>query len=192
MARNQSPRAKKAAERVPPKPKKLAPHRDEPDRPPPQRGRRKTKPKTPRHNPTDKGRKHVEFLVAAGTPKTVIAGIMGIDPDTLAKHYPTELAFGADKANALVAQALFQQATGRPAEYNRAGQRIRAEMKPRTRAAEVWLKCRGGWVETQRNEITGADGGPVELTQTPRERVAGRIASIASRLGTSGDPGGSD
>jgi hypothetical protein len=57
----------------------------------------------------------------------------------------------------------------------------RAEIRDAVRAAELLLKTAG--VLTNKTELTGKDGGPVEmnLTETERER-ASRIALLLSRV----------
>ncbi len=44
-----------------------------------------------------------------------------------------------------------------------------------------------------RVELTGKDGGPIKTEEvSPRDRIASRIAGLAARSSTDGDPGGSD
>ena len=86
-----------------------------------------------------------------GTPQDEIAKYIGVDRKTLTKHYRHELDTAMTMANAKVAQSLFQQAT--------AGN---------TSAAIFWLKCRAGWVDKQTVEMTGANGGDINVTITRR------------------------
>jgi len=44
----------------------------------------------------------------------------------------------------------------------------------------------------EKQEVTGANGGPIELGISTRERIAGRIASLAERLSPAGDTGGAE
>ena len=71
-------------------------------------------------------------------PELDIARVVGIDPKTLRKHYPEELATGHIKATAKVAEFLFRKAT--------------TEGPQCVTAAIFWLKTRGGWKETQVQE----------------------------------------
>jgi hypothetical protein len=94
-------------------------------------------------------RRNVEALAGYGVPEADIAGVIGIDPKTLRKHYPQELRYGHVKANAKVAENLYRRATG--------------EGREAVIAAIFWLKCRAAWKETSVRELTGKDDGPVTV-----------------------------
>ena len=66
----------------------------------------------PRHLPDALSRRQVEALAGYGVPEPDIAGMIGIDPKTLRKHYRSELDLGHVKANVKVAENLFRKATG--------------------------------------------------------------------------------
>lgn len=66
----------------------------------------------PKHTPDAFHRRQVEALAGYGVPEPDIAGLIGIDPKTLRKHYRYELDHGHTKANAKVAENLFRKATG--------------------------------------------------------------------------------
>ena len=106
---------------------------------------------TKKHEPTPETRVQVKTLASVGTPQEQIAIVVGITKNTLLKYYRKELDTAMTMANAKVAQSLFQQAT--------AGN---------TSAAIFWLKCRAGWVDTQKVEMTGANGGDINVTITRR------------------------
>jgi hypothetical protein len=74
-------------------------------------------------------------------PEAHIAGVVGVSPKTLRKHYRGELDHGHVKANAKVAENLFRKATG--------------DGREAVIAAIFWLKTRAGWRE---NQLTG---GPI-------------------------------
>jgi hypothetical protein len=76
-----------------------------------------------------------------------IAGLIGIDPKTLSKHYRKELDFGHVRANAKVAENLFRKATG--------------DGREAVTAAIFWLKSRARWKEISVNEIAGSTAQPV-------------------------------
>ena len=84
-------------------------------------------------------------MAGYGVPEVEIAGVIGIDPKTLRKHYRHELDHGHTKANARVAENLYRKATG--------------EGREAVTAAIFWLKTRAGWKETSVQEMKG----PVEL-----------------------------
>ena len=120
----------------------------------------------PRHQPDAFHRRQVEALAGYGVPEAEIAGMVGIDPKTLRKHYRHELDFGHIKANAKVAENLFRKATG--------------EGREAVTAAIFWLKARARWKEVSVNEHSGLDGGPIEQV-TKIERI---ILAPADRAST--------
>ena len=107
----------------------------------------------PAFEPTDAERKQVEAFSGYGLPIEQIAVLIreGIDTDTLRKHFATELQSGKAKANAQVGKTLFQKV-----------------MAGDTTAAIWWSKTQMRWVETQKHELTGADGAPLEFTKIER------------------------
>ena len=107
----------------------------------------------PAFQPTDAERKQVEALSGYGLPIEQIAVLVreGIDTDTLRKHFATELLSGKAKANGQVGKTLFQKV-----------------MAGDTTAAIWWSKTQMRWAETQKHELTGADGAPLEFTKIER------------------------
>jgi hypothetical protein len=103
--------------------------------------------------PTDAERKQVEAMSGYGLPIEQIAVLVrgGIDTDTLRKHFATELVAGKAKANSGVGRTLFQKAMGGD-----------------TAAMIWWSKTQMRWAETQKHELTGADGAPLEFTKIER------------------------
>src|SRR6267378_1378009 len=88
----------------------------------------------PRFKPSTADSKTVQTLSAFGIPEEQIAtnvGPRGISPKTLRKYFRRELAAGMMKANAAVAQTLYQMATS--------GQSPAATI--------FWLKSRMKWNE---------------------------------------------
>lgn len=130
------------------------------------------------HVPTDKDRKMVQSMIGFGITQNQISKIMGVSADTLQRHYRDELDTGVARANSLVAQNLFSIATGKGSGS--------------VAAAIFWMKTRAQWREVNRQEITGADGGPIEssveqratidATQlTPEQRDVLRAALISAK-----------
>ena len=107
----------------------------------------------PAFEPTDAERKQVVALSGYGLPIEQIAVLVrdGIDTDTLRKHFATELVSGKAKANGQVGKTLFQKV-----------------MAGDTTAAIWWSKTQMRWAETQKHELTGADGAPLEFTKIER------------------------
>ncbi len=102
------------------------------------------------HQPTDASRKQVEALASFGVGHDDIARIVGIGDATLRKHYAEVLATAAVKANSMVAQSLFTRAT-------------KGDGASSVSAAIFWLKTRGRWREHDVHEVTGLNGGPIQV-----------------------------
>jgi thiamine pyrophosphate-dependent acetolactate synthase large subunit-like protein len=100
----------------------------------------------PAHIPTDLTRAEVSALRSFGIKHDDIAKYIGIDPTTLVKYYQYELDTAVTKANAQVAQRLFNKAT----------------QQDDLQAQIFWLKTRGRWrtadkeaeVETNNETLT--------------------------------------
>ena len=129
----------------------------------------------PAHEPTSMSRRNVEALAGYGVPEADIAGVVGIDPKTLRKHYREELRYGHVKANAKVAENLFRKATG--------------DGRESVIAAIFWMKTRAQWKETQVTEMAGPPPsitvtwkGPTEKPQpAPTELPAVRRGTAVSK-----------
>ena len=128
------------------------------------------------HQPDANSRRQVEAMAGYGIPEADIGCVLEIDPKTLRRHYRKELDKGHIKASAKVAENLYRKAT--------------TDGSQSVTAAIFWLKTRAGWRETSQHEITGRDGGPVEITEvTPRE-LAKAIVAILSTAALDGTPTG--
>jgi hypothetical protein len=95
----------------------------------------------PPHEPTDAQIATVRAMSAYGIPQDDIAKVIGIDPKTLRKHYSEQLEKGSIEATAKVAEFLFKQAT-----------------TTSVAAAMFWMKCRAGWSEKTRVEVSTPSG----------------------------------
>jgi hypothetical protein len=93
------------------------------------------------------------MLVAAGVTAEDISAGLGIDDNTLRKHFAVELKTARQSANAQVVAAAFKQAT--------------VLNIPSTTI--FWLKCRMGWREPQPGDNSGAVGIPDFVVQTSDE-----------------------
>jgi hypothetical protein len=98
----------------------------------------------PAFAPSAEQRKQVETMAGYGITEDDIALVLGIDPKTLRKHFRVELDTGHVKANARVAESLYLQAVGAPAQYDADGRLIREEQKRVLGAAIWWEKTRCG------------------------------------------------
>lgn len=105
-----------------------------------------------------------QTLAGYGVPRKAIAKSIGIDPDTLNRHYQEDLESGDAIGLAQIGKSLFDQGVGRPAEYDDQGRMIREELKP-DKSVSIFLgKVRLGFQETSRHELTGAGGGPIQTS----------------------------
>ena len=94
----------------------------------------------PAHEPDPVTRRQVEAMAGYGVPEADSAGMIGIDPKTLRRHYRAELDYGHVKANVRVAENLYRKATG--------------DGKEAVTAAIFWMKVRAGWRETVITNLT--------------------------------------
>jgi DNA-binding XRE family transcriptional regulator len=102
------------------------------------------------HEPNEKDRNQVTLMAGIGLTQDQIAKIIGVSDETLRKYYSSELDTATSMMNAQVAQNLFRIATSKGAGA--------------VASAIFWMKTRGGWREVDRKEITGANGGPLAIT----------------------------
>lgn len=127
----------------------------------------------PRHQPDQSLRRQVEALAGYGVPEAAIAGLLGIDPKTLRKHYRHEL--GHTKANARVAENLFRKATG--------------DGRESVIAAIFWLKTRARWKETTLTEHSGIDGKPIEQVSEIRRIIIAAPLRVENAMLPASNPG---
>jgi len=129
----------------------------------------------PAFEPTDAERKQVEALSGYGLPYDHICVLIrdGICKDTLMKHFSAELTKGKAKANAQVGQTLFQKA-----------------MSGDTTAMIWWSKTQMKWKETQTHEVTGANGGPVNIAAVDLNGLSDGELEQLQRLLTKTTPPG--
>jgi hypothetical protein len=109
--------------------------------------------------PTEQERKQVEAFSGYGLPLEQIAVLVreGISVETLTKHFERELVSGKAKANTGVGRTLHQKA-----------------MAGDTTAAIWWSKTQMRWAETQKHELTGANGVPLEFAKIERVVIRGK------------------
>jgi len=114
----------------------------------------------------------VARLAAQGLNKAQVAAVIGLGESQwyVREKQNPEIAEaykrGGAKGVLAISNALFEQA--------RSGN---------TTAQIFFLKCRGGWRENTRLEITGADGGPIKNETTDaKDRVLAKLALQAERI----------
>ena len=91
--------------------------------------------------PTAEQRRMVRAFSGLGVQQEAMADHLGIDSNTLRKHFREELDRGTVEANVKVAQSLFQMAT----------------QGKNGAAAIFWMKSRGRWRDKHEDEAS-ADG----------------------------------
>jgi hypothetical protein len=131
----------------------------------------------PRFEPTDEQRRIVKGMAALGIPFVDIGYVLGVSEDTIKRRFRSELDVGPAEANARVGNFLYQQA------------------QKNLTAAIFWAKTRMGWRETNRTEITGADGEALQrgvildkpLTQEQWDKLYGRAANTVGSSGGSSE-----
>jgi hypothetical protein len=112
--------------------------------------------------PTPEERGIVERAASYGIPKEKIAYLIGINVDTLCKHFADELTTGPVRADMKIGQTLYELATESEDET------------VRYRACAFWAARRMGWTEKIINMHTGPDDGPVQsinATMTAQEAM---------------------
>jgi hypothetical protein len=117
-----------------------------------------------KHVPTADNRKTVEAMAAYGITEEDIARVIDVSEPTLRKYYPNELDLGRVKANAKVAERLFQIATGSGREA--------------VTACIFWLKVRAGWSEYSAASFMGPAPKPLG------KKEQANIAAVEAKHGT--------
>jgi hypothetical protein len=121
-------------------------------------------------------------MAAYGIPETEIAKVLGVSPTTLRKYCREELDTGSTRANAKVAEFLYNGIVG-TAPFE--------EERSRVASAMFWLKTRAHWKETsihQHQEL------PPEESAV-RKALNDKLAKLAFRRNKKADlepsePGG--
>lgn len=141
------------------------------------------------HKPDDQSRKTVKAMAGYGIPQDHICVVLGISGPTLRRHYRSELDVAEIEANAQVAQSLFKQAVGAPAEFDADGNQIREEQKRVPAMGMFWAKTRMGWKETTRLEHGGgiANFDPEKLGELSDDELAIAEKLFGKLAGATGD-----
>jgi hypothetical protein len=110
---------------------------------------------SPGFNPSVAQSREVQVMAALGLEPQEIALVLNIDEKILKRFYKRELSVSGKISNMVVARkALEMAASGRFPDMTK-----------------FWLKSRAKWKETSGLEITGKDGGPVEINSA-RDKLA--------------------
>jgi hypothetical protein len=120
--------------------------------------------------------KKVEMLAAAGLPISSdgapdIKGYFGISEGTwqnICERHPEvreSYKHGQANASANIGQSLFQRAKNGDIT-----------------AQKFYLKCQAGWKPTEGREISGPDGGPVEISNDKLEQLSDEELNVLKKL----------
>lgn len=108
----------------------------------------------------DAQRRLVIALTANGLTHQQIAAVLDTSVETLERHFVPELSHGFTRIYAAISGNLVRKALG--------GDRT---------CIIFWLKAKAGWRETTRNEVTGADGNPLDLREVSTKDLLAAIAA---------------
>lgn len=122
------------------------------------------------HAPTKKSREQVCKMVACGLNPEQISFVLGCAQHEVRQHYEEELLHGTAVVTTLVGGALLKQA-------------LRGDVN----AARFWLQSRAKWTIPQHVELTGKDGGPIEIEN--RRKLVARVLELASSRRSQASPG---
>jgi hypothetical protein len=121
--------------------------------------RENEKESSPGFTGTELQAKQIAEMIALGISAEKISKILKISLPLLTLYYEHEIDVTEALVNAKVAKVALDQATsGRD-----------------TLATQFWLKSRAGWLEKQRVELTGADGGAIEVAAIRESLVKGIV-----------------
>lgn len=107
---------------------------------------------------TEEQIKEVKLLSGFGIPQEQISAYLKISTDTLQKYFKDEMLEGKATANAKISQVLFQKAIG-----------------GNVPALIFWAKTQMKWKETSGVELTGEDGGNIEISDAKAKLLAGIV-----------------
>lgn len=113
------------------------------------------------HTPTKKTREQVCKLVACGLNLDEISYVLGCLPSDVKEHYAQEIEHGSAMVTGLVGAALLKNA-----------------LKGDVNAQRAWLQFRARWTIPQHVELTGKDGGPIEIAA--RKKTVARILDLVN------------
>ena len=110
-------------------------------------GKRGPKPWAPSPEEVEK----IKLYAGLGSTQVQVARLIGVCEDLIARHPQAKAAFEEGKAQTIAKVA---------------GSLVRKALNGDTTSAIFYLKTQAGWKETQVQEHTGKDGGPIEQAVT--------------------------
>lgn len=126
----------------------------------PQKARPKKRGRKP-FQPTAAQRKAVAVWASIGTPHDVMAAQLGIARQTLENAFDRELKDGKAITDQAISKSLYQKA-----------------LTGNVPCMIFWAKTRLGWRETNRTEVTGADGGPLAVQNLSDAELRAQLQAV--------------
>jgi hypothetical protein len=114
------------------------------------------------HVPTKQKREEVCKLVSCGLSVEEIGFVLGCMEHEVRSHYAQEIEHGSALTTAMVGASMLKQA-------------LRGDVN----AARFWLQSRARWTIPQHVELTGKDGGPVQIEA--RRALVARVLELATK-----------
>lgn len=112
------------------------------------------------HVPTKRTREQVCKMIACGLSVVEISFVLGCQEHEVKAHYEQEVLHGLAFVKALVGGSLLKQA-------------LRGDVN----AARFWLQSQAKWTIPQHVELTGKDGGPIEIEN--RRKLVARVLELS-------------
>ena len=135
--------------------------------------------------------KQLEQLARIQCSYEEMAAVLDCDPSTLTRRFAQVIKKGRENGRSSLKRAQYTLAVGTKAQFDEKGNEIIAE-RGANPTMLIWLgKQHLGQQDKQAHEHSGPAGGPIEVrTNELRDRIASRIAGIATRIGPAADHSG--
>jgi hypothetical protein len=111
-------------------------------------------------------KRKVELMASYGAPRLEIARAMALTLYRLEQLYSAELERGASTLAVNLSRRVAMGALGAPAEFDKDGNMVRAEVKADWRLLMFAAERRAGWKRPP-VEVTGKDGAPIKHAYEP-------------------------
>jgi hypothetical protein len=126
-------------------------------------------------------------------PMDLIASVLGLSTTWLEELVKKDgairnaLESGRAAASIKTRGLAFEVACGRPAKYDAKGNLIEAEIRPDLKMLRFWLQTQEGFSATERVELMGPGGGPIETVEVDQATRRSEIERLRKLRDTCGD-----